>query len=73
MNSKMEEIDLLIDNTGKVIIHVTGPQGTERTDRIQMVANLVGRLDETYHPPPHHHPEVIIVADKRVQIKQSKG
>lgn len=68
MPAIMEEIDLRIDKTGKVIIHVTGPEGKERIERIQMVANLVGRLDETYKSP-HPHPRVGITPDMRLYIK----
>lgn len=65
----MEEIDLRIDKTGRVIIHVTGPEGKEKTQRIRMVADMVGRLDENYKSP-HPHPKVGITRDMRSRIQQ---
>ena len=66
-----EEIDLQIDKTGKVIIHVTGVTGDKRVERIQMVANLVGRLDESYKHPDHE-PKVFITDSEQVKLTVKK-
>jgi hypothetical protein len=68
MNAIKEIIDLEIDKTGRVIIHVAGLTGQQKTDRIQMVAKLVGRLDETYKHPDHE-PRVYIVDSEQLKLK----
>lgn len=67
MAAVREIIDLEIDKTGRVIIHVDGVTGKQKTDRIQMVANLVGKLDTTYKHPDHE-PRVYIVDNEQLKL-----
>ncbi|MDI6784665.1 MAG: hypothetical protein QME64_11315 [bacterium] len=66
-----EEIELEIDKTGRVIIHVNGVTGQQKTNRIQMVAQLVGRLDENYKHPDHE-PKVFIANSEQLKLQVKK-
>ena len=66
-----EEIELEIDKTGRVIIHVSGVVSEQKTERIQMVADLVGRLDETYKHPDHE-PKVFIADSEQLKLNVKK-
>lgn len=68
MTAIKEEIELEIDKTGRIIIHVDGVVGQQKTDRIQMVAKLVGRLDESYKHPDHE-PKVFIADSEQLKLK----
>ena len=72
MISGKEELEILIDETGKVTIHIRGVKGKSCVKQGQDIANVVGEVvsqnftSEYYEPDP----KVSITDSRRTQVKE---
>ncbi|MDI6783324.1 MAG: DUF2997 domain-containing protein [bacterium] len=71
MASNKEELEILIDETEKVTIHVRGVKGKSCVKKAENVANSVGRIVNQSFTSEYYDPEpkVAITDSARTQVK----
>lgn len=72
MIGNKEEIEILIDETGEIIIHVRGVKGKSCVKRAEEVANNVGRIVNQSYTTEYYDPDpkVAITDSTRTRIKE---
>lgn len=54
---KQHELDITIDKTGKVQVHIQGIKGKKCLDIAKMLEEMVGKIQETSHTSEFYEPE----------------
>lgn len=73
-NFMKEELKIVIDDTGKVVLHICGLAGQSCYVKAQEIADIVGKIVEQIPVPDHYgpQPKVFITDDDRIRTHRKE-